>query len=94
MPSGFPWLGAGLLRLETGSLGVWLGSLQDLGCGRATVNLPLFIFKKYFIYLFFGEGEESGKEGERNIDTQETYPAFASHTPPTRDLAPQPRHVP
>ena len=44
------------------------------------------LFKKDFIYLFLDRGREN--ERERNINV------FASHVPPTRDLAQNPGKCP
>ena len=47
------------------------------------------------IYLFIlerGEGKE--KEMQRNFKVQENHWSFASHTPPTRDLADNPGMCP
>ena len=53
-----------------------------------------FSVKDLFIYLLVERGGRREKERERNIHVQEKHRLAASCTPPTGDLALQPRHVP
>ena len=49
-----------------------------------------FVFKD-FIYLFLERGERKDKERDRNINVREIHQSVASRTPPTEDLAQNPR---
>ena len=48
----------------------------------------MFLFKKYFIYLFLERGREAVREGEKH------HCVVASSTPPTGDLACNPGMCP
>ena len=48
----------------------------------------MFLFKKYFIYLFLERGREAVREGEKH------HCVVASSTPPTGDLAHNPGMCP
>ena len=60
---------------------------RELGAQGLLSLAGLFIYFKYFIYLFLETGEGREKERERTLMFERHTSSVASHMPPAGDLA-------